>query len=77
MKSLKEGRRYKFPRSRALDYEVSAEESMEVNYLVLLYTKVEIPFLEKETSENILQFIARIDPSQKCMKSYSILIRQE
>ena len=71
------GKSYKFPRSRALDYEVSSEESMEVNYVVLLYTKVEIPFLEKETSENILQFIARIDPSQKCMKSYSILIRQE
>jgi len=48
-----------------------------VNYVVLLYTKMEMPFLEKETSENILQFIARIDPSQKCLKSYSILIRQE
>jgi hypothetical protein len=71
------GKSYKFPRSRALDYEVSAEENMEVNYVVLLYTKEEIPFLEKETSENILQFIARIDPSQKCLKSYSILIRQE
>ena len=71
------GKSYKFPRSRALDYEVSSEESVEVNYVVLLYTKVEIPFLEKETSENILQFIARIDPSQKCLKSYSILIRQE
>jgi len=71
------GKSYKFPRSRALDYEVSSEESMEVNYVILLYTKGEIPFLEKETSENILQFIARIDPSQKCLKSYSILIRQE
>jgi hypothetical protein len=48
-----------------------------VNYVVLLYTKVETPFLEEETSENILQFIARIDPSQKCLKSFSILIRQE
>jgi hypothetical protein len=71
------GKSYKFPRSRALDYEVSSEKSMEMNYVVLLYTKMEIPFLEKETSENILQFIARIDPSQKCLKSYSILIRNE
>ena len=71
------GESYKFPRSLALDYEVSAEEGMEVNYLVLLYTKSEIPFLQEPTSENILQFIAGIDPAQKCVKSYSILIRKE
>lgn len=71
------GKSYKFPRSRALDYEVSAEDNMEVNYVILLYTKSEVPFLEKESSENILQFIARIDPAQKCIKSYSFLIRQE
>ena len=71
------GQSYKFPRSRALDYEVSAEEGMEVNYLVLLYTKSEIPFLKEATTENILQFIAGIDPAKKCVKSYSILIRQQ
>jgi hypothetical protein len=71
------GQTYKFPRSRALDYEVSAEEGMEINYLILLYTKSEIPFLKEATSENILQFIAGIDPAQKCVKSYSILIRKE
>ena len=68
---------YQFPRSRALDYEVSTKETMEINYVVLLYTKTEIPFLEEETSENILRFIAAIDPAQKCMKSYSIVIRDE
>jgi len=71
------GKTYKFPRSKALDYEVSSTENSEVNYLILLYTKTEIPFRDMETSENILQFIARIDPAQKCIKSYSILIRQE
>ena len=71
------GKTYKFPRSTALDYEVSAKDSMEVNYVVLLYTKSEVPFLGEETSEKILQFIARIDPAQKCLKSYPILIRQE
>ena len=71
------GKAYKFPRSRALDYEVSAEENMEVNYVVLVYTKSEMPFLDNETSDDILQFIARIDPAQKCIKSYSFLIRQD
>ena len=71
------GKVYGFPRSRALDYEVSSDENTEVNYLILLYTKTEIPFREAETSENILQFIARIDPAQKCIRSYPILIRQQ
>jgi len=71
------GQAYKFPRSRALDYEVSSEQNAEVNYLILLYTKSEIPFLKEATSENILQFIAGIDPAQKCVKSYTILIKQQ
>ncbi|MGC3946494.1 MAG: DUF4384 domain-containing protein [Chryseolinea sp.] len=71
------GKSYKFPRSRALDYEVSSESGMEINYVVLLYTKMEVPFLQQETAENILRFIANIDPSQKCLKTYSILIRNE
>ncbi len=74
---FKRGETYKFPRSRALDYEVSTEEGMEINYLILMYTKSEIPFLEEATSENILQFIAKIDPAQKSVKSYPIAIRQE
>lgn len=70
------GKTYKFPRSRGLDYEVSSE-GVEVNYLVLLYTKEEVPFTDEETPEKILQFIGRIDPSQKCMKSFSLLIKKE
>jgi hypothetical protein len=70
------GRTYKFPRSRALDYEVSSKTGMEVNYVLLVYTKTEIPFLATETSENVLQFIAGIDPSHKCVKVFSILIRK-
>jgi hypothetical protein len=73
---LEGGKTYRFPRSQALDYEVSSK-GMEINYVVLLYTKTEVPFLGEETSENILRFIAEIDPSQKCLKSYSILIRDE
>jgi hypothetical protein len=69
------GTLYPFPRSKALDYEVTSKESVEVNYVVLLYTKSEISFMGEETSDNILRFIAAIDPSQKCVKSYSILIK--
>jgi hypothetical protein len=73
---LEGGTTYKFPVSRALDYEVSSEKSMEVNHLVLVYTKTEVPFREKETMEKILHFVATIDPAQKCVRSFSILIKQ-
>lgn len=67
---------YKFPKSNALDYEVTSENSVEINYLLLLYTKKEIPFVPEQTPENILRFIAKIDPSEKCLKSYSLLIKK-
>jgi len=67
---------YNFPKSKSLDYEVSTIKSVEINYLLLLYTKNEIPFLSEETPENILKFIARIDPFEKCLKSYSLLIKK-
>lgn len=67
---------YKFPKSKALDYEVTSDNSVEVNYLLLLYTKREIPFVGDQTPENILRFIAKIDPSEKCLKSFSLLIKK-
>jgi hypothetical protein len=67
---------YVFPKSKALDYEVTTESGVEVNYLLLLYTKNDIPFLMEQTSENILKFIATIAPSEKCLKSYSLLIKK-
>lgn len=66
---------YKFPKSVALDYEVTASNSVEINYLILLYTKSEIPFMLEQTPGNILKFIAAIRPSEKCLKSYSLLIK--
>jgi hypothetical protein len=67
---------YSFPRSKALDYEVTTEGTIEVNYLLLLYTKQDIPFNADQTPENILRFIARIEPSEKCLKSFSLLIKK-
>ncbi len=66
-----------FPRSAALDYEVSTEGTLEVNYLVLLYTKVDIPFVKEPTQQNILKFIAGIDPAQKSLKAYSFVIKRQ
>ena len=67
---------YRFPKSRALDYEVSSTNPVEINYLLLLYTKKEIPFMKEQTPENILRFIAGIDPALKCLKTYSLLIKK-
>lgn len=73
---LEAGKTYKFPKSKALDYEVTSKNAVEVNYLLLLYTKQEIPFVADQTTENILRFIAKINPSEKCLKSYSFLIKK-
>lgn len=70
------GNIYNFPKSKALDYEVTSKNSVEVNYLLLLYTKQEIPFTKNQTTENILHFIAQIRQSEKCLKSYPILIKK-
>ena len=67
---------YPFPRSKAVEYEVSTGNSVEINYLILLYSKQEIPFMKEPTHQNILKFIAGIDPAQKSLKSYSFLIKK-
>ena len=67
---------YTFPRSKAVEYEVSTENSVEINYLLLLYSKQEIPFMKELTHQNILKFIAGIDPAQKSLKTYSFLIKK-
>jgi hypothetical protein len=67
---------YHFPRLKAVEYEVSTENSAEINYIVLLYTKQEVPFMKEPTQQNILKFIASIDPGQKSLKSYAFLIKK-
>ncbi len=67
---------YSFPRSKAVEYEVSTENPLEINYLILLYSKQEIPFMKEPTHQNILKFIAGIDPAQKSLKTYSFLIKK-
>lgn len=73
---LESQKNYHFPQSKALDYEVTTEGTIEVNYLLLLYTKEEMPFILEQTSQNIIRFIAGIDPAQKCLKTYSLLIKK-
>jgi hypothetical protein len=67
---------YDFPRSPSLDYEISTSGNLEVNSLVLLLTRDEIPFTKDPTAPNILKFIAGIDPAGKCLKTYSLLIKK-
>ncbi len=76
LEKLEGGKTYQFPKSKALDYEVTSEKSVEVNYLLLLYTKQEIPFNSDQTQANILRFIAKANPSEKCLKTYSLLIKK-
>jgi hypothetical protein len=65
-----------FPR-KGFQYEISTEKKAEINYLILLLTKQDIPFKEKETPQNILRFISNINPSQKTLKTFSLFIKKE
>jgi hypothetical protein len=73
---LEGGKTYHFPRSKALEYEVSTKGSLEINYVVLLYTKQDIPFTKKLTTDNILQFLAGIDPGEKCVRNFTVTIKK-
>jgi hypothetical protein len=70
------GQTYHFPRSKALEYEVSTKGSLEINYVVLLYTKHDIPFHGEQTTDSILQFLAAIDPGEKCVRNYTVTIKR-
>lgn len=73
---LKASETISFPRSAALDYEVSTDQGIEVNYLLLLYTKSEVPYIKEQTTENILSFIAAISPSEKTLKTFSFVVKE-
>ena len=65
-----------FPKSKSFEYEISTEKRSEINYLILVFTKQDIPFLEPETPQNILRFIGSISPSKKSIKTFSLLIKK-
>jgi hypothetical protein len=73
---LKAGQAYKFPGTRALEYEISTEDLSEINYLVLLVTREDIPFMAAENPADILRFVAGINPRDKALKTHSFLIRK-
>jgi hypothetical protein len=73
---LNAGQVYKFPGTRALEYEISTEDLSEINYLVLLVTREDIPFMADENPADILRFVAGINPKDKALKTHSFLIRK-
>ncbi len=74
---LKAGVVRRFPGTKSLEYEVSTEKDREINYVILLITKQEVPFMLEETPNNILKFISQINPGEKAVKTYSLMIQNE
>lgn len=72
---LKGGENYKFP-GKGLNYEVYTEQATEINYLILLLTRQDIPYQGGSTPNDVLNFLAKINPSQKSVKTYSFLIKK-
>lgn len=74
---LEANRTYNFPLSKALTYEVATINNVEVNYIVMLFTKNEIRYTEGKSVSEMLNFVARISPDQKFVRMYPILIRNK
>jgi len=70
------GQTYSFPRSNAMEYELMTSKKSELHYLVFLYTKDNIPFLEEYNTGTILKYISKIRPQNKSTKTYSIVIKE-
>ena len=65
-----------FP-GKGFNYEVLTEKEEEMNHVIFLVTKIDVPFREKETPQNILKYISSISPNQKSIKNFSIIIKNE
>jgi hypothetical protein len=74
---LFEGNRaYQFPLSKSLDYEVSTVNNIEVNYVLMLFTKKEFSYTEGNTVSELLSFVSRISPDEKFVKIFPIVIKK-
>ncbi len=70
------GARVFFPTNRTIRYtaEKSSAGKVEHNYLVLVYTKDNIPWSGETTYENLLKWINAIEPSGRCVVFEEIII---
>lgn len=70
------GKSYSFP-SKGYKYEVTTERETEVNYVLIFLTKTYIPFKADGNLNDILRYISGVNPGQKFMRSYSIVIHKQ
>jgi len=68
---------YSFPRSKALDYEVSTDTNVEVNYLLILLTKKLTQYSGDNSVNDILSFVSKISREEKYVKVFPIVIKKE
>lgn len=66
---------YSFPMSPKIDYWLETEKEQEVNHLVFVYTKTDIPFTKPVKYKNIISWINTISPDQRVVKYYNYMIQ--
>jgi hypothetical protein len=67
---------YSFPRSKALDYEVSTDTNVEINYILILLTKKLTKYTGDNSINDILSFVSKINKEEKYVKVYPIVIKK-
>ena len=64
-----------FPISNMIEYEMVTEKEKEVNHMVFVYTKKNIPFTEKITYKNLLKWLYMVPPEQRVVKYFTYVIK--
>lgn len=61
-----------FPFNKAIEYSLESKAETEINTIVFIFTKKEIPFTAKQDYESVIKWIYSISPDERRVKSYEI-----
>lgn len=73
---LEAGKETPFPRSSAIKYNVTTDDKIDVNWIVLIYTKENTNFREKLNLDELFEFVSNIDNYKKRVKTHSFSIKR-
>ncbi len=64
----------KFPLNKGIEYSLDSKSENEMNTVVFVYTKKEIPFTSKQDYESIIKWIYSISPDERRIKNFDFMV---
>lgn len=71
---FEKGQEIKFPISPMIEYEMVTDSDKEVNHLVFVFLKKDIPFLENVSYKQLIKWLYAIPPAQRQVEFFSYVI---